>query len=106
MVLLAAHARGVAAIDTLHADFRDLDGLARVADESRADGFTGMLAIHPAQVEVINRAFTPTEAEIAEARAIVAAFAASPDAGVLQVEGRMVDQPHLEQARRLLARAE
>jgi citrate lyase subunit beta/citryl-CoA lyase len=106
LVLLAAHARGVAAIDTLHADFRDLDGLARVADESRADGFTGMLAIHPAQVAVINRAFTPTEAEIAEARAIVAAFAASPDAGVLQMEGRMVDQPHLEQARRLLARVE
>ena len=104
MVLLAAHARGVAAIDTLHADFRDLEGLARVADESRADGFTGMLAIHPAQVEVINRAFTPTEGEIAEARAIVAAFAASPDAGVLQIDGRMVDQPHLEQARRLLAR--
>jgi citrate lyase subunit beta/citryl-CoA lyase len=106
MVLLAAHARGVAAIDTLHADFRDLDGLARVADESRADGFTGMLAIHPVQVEIINRAFTPTQAEIAEARAIVAAFAAQPEAGVLQVEGRMVDQPHLEQARKLLARVE
>ena len=75
-----------------------------MADESRADGFTGMLAIHPAQVEVINRAFTPTEGEIAEARAIVAAFAANPDAGVLQIDGRMVDQPHLEQARRLLAR--
>jgi citrate lyase subunit beta/citryl-CoA lyase len=65
-----------------------------------------MLAIHPAQVEVINRAFTPTEAEVGEARAIVAAFAANPDAGVLQVEGRMVDQPHLEQARRLLDRVE
>jgi citrate lyase subunit beta/citryl-CoA lyase len=105
-VLLAAHARGVAAIDTLHADFRDLDGLDRVAGESRADGFAGMLAIHPAQVEVINRAFAPTEPEIAQARAIVAAFAATPDAGVLQVDGRMVDQPHLAQARNLLARAE
>jgi citrate lyase subunit beta/citryl-CoA lyase len=106
MVLLAAHARGLPAIDTLHADFRDLAGLERVAGESRADGFAGMLAIHPAQVEVINRAFTPTEAEVGEARAIVAAFAANPDAGVLQVEGRMVDQPHLEQARRLLDRVE
>jgi citrate lyase subunit beta / citryl-CoA lyase len=106
MVLLAAHARGVAAIDTLHADFRDLEGLERAANESRADGFTGMLAIHPGQVEVINRAFTPTHAEIAEARAIVAAFAAHPEAGVLQIEGRMVDQPHLAQARRLLDRAE
>ena len=106
MVLLAAHARGVLAIDTLHADFRDIDGLRRIAAESRADGFAGMLAIHPSQVEVINEAFTPTEAEIADARAIVQAFAASPDAGVLQVDGRMVDQPHLEQARRLLERAE
>ena len=106
MVLLAAHARGVLAIDTLHADFRDLEGLERAASESRADGFAGMLAIHPAQVEVINRAFTPTEAELAEARAIVEAFAASPDAGALQLDGRMIDQPHLEQARRLLARAE
>ncbi|WP_305098047.1 HpcH/HpaI aldolase/citrate lyase family protein [Croceibacterium aestuarii] len=102
MVLLAAHARQVLAIDTLHADFRDLDGLRRVAAESRADGFAGMLAIHPSQVEVINAAFTPSDAEIAEARAIVAAFAANPGAGALQLDGRMLDQPHLEQARRLL----
>ncbi len=105
MVLLAAHARQVLAIDTLHADFRDLDGLKRVAAESRADGFAGMLAIHPSQVEVINAAFTPSDAEIAEARAIVAAFAANPGAGALQLDGRMLDQPHLEQARRLLERA-
>lgn len=102
LVLLAAHARGVLAIDTLHADFRDLEGLRRVANDSRADGFAGMLAIHPSQVAVINEAFTPTEEEVAEARRIVEAFSASPDAGVLQVEGRMVDQPHLAQAKRLL----
>lgn len=101
--LLAAHAREVAAIDTLHADFRDLVGLKAVAEASRADGFTGMLAIHPDQVSVINAAFAPSEAEIAEARAIVDLFAANPSAGVLQYEGRMVDQPHLEQARQLLA---
>ena len=106
MVVLAAHARGVLAIDTLHADFRDLDGLRRVANESRADGFAGMLAIHPGQVEVINAAFTPTDEEIAEARAIVAAFAAQPDVGALQLDGKMIDQPHLEQARKLLARVE
>ena len=102
-VLLAAHACKVLAIDTLFADFRDLAGLERVATESRADGFAGMLAIHPDQVPVINAAFLPSEAEIAEARRIVAAFAAEPGAGALQMEGRMLDQPHLEQARRLLA---
>ncbi len=101
--LLAAHARKVAAIDTLHADFRDLAGLKAVAEASRADGFTGMLAIHPDQVSVINQAFAPSEAEIAEARAIVALFAANPAAGVLPFNGRMVDQPHLAQARQLLA---
>lgn len=103
-VLLTAHARGVLAIDTLHTDFRDLESLERIAAESYADGFAGMLAIHPAQVPVINAAFTPGEAEIAEARAIVAAFSANPGAGALQLEGRMIDQPHLEHARRLLER--
>ncbi len=104
LVLLAAHARGVMAIDTLQADFRDVAALERSAAASHADGFSGMLAIHPAQVPIINAAFTPGEAEIAEARAIVNAFSANPDAGALQLDGRMIDQPHLEQARRLLAR--
>jgi citrate lyase subunit beta/citryl-CoA lyase len=102
-VLLAAHACGVAPIDTLHADFRDLAGLERAARESHADGFAGMLAIHPSQVPVINAAFLPSEDEIAEARRIVEAFAAAPGAGALQLDGRMLDQPHLDQARRLLA---
>lgn len=101
-VLLSAHARGVMAIDTLHAEFRDLDGLARIAAESYADGFTGMLAIHPSQVPVINAAFTPSEAQIARARAIVDAFSANPGKGALQLDGQMIDQPHLDQARRLL----
>lgn len=105
-VLLAAHAAGVAAIDTLHADFRDTAGLERVARESHADGFSGMLAIHPSQVPIINAAFTPGEAELAEARAIVDLFAANPGAGALQLDGRMIDQPHLVQARKLLARAD
>jgi citrate lyase subunit beta/citryl-CoA lyase len=101
-VLLAAHACRLLPIDTLYADFRDLAGLERVARESYADGFAGMLAIHPDQVPVINAAFLPGEEEIAEARRIVAAFAAAPSVGALQMEGRMLDQPHLEQARRLL----
>ena len=102
-VLLAAHACEVLPIDTLFADFRDLAGLERAARESYADGFAGMLAIHPDQVPVINAAFMPREEDIAEARRIVAAFAAAPGAGALQMDGRMFDQPHLEQARRLLA---
>ena len=100
--LLAAHARGVMAIDTLHADFADAKGLKRAAEESRADGFSGMLAIHPAQVEVINQAFTASEAELTEARAIVAAFKASPDAGALQIDRRMIDMPHYKLALRVL----
>lgn len=104
-VLLAAHAAGVAAIDTLHDDFRDEAGLERVARAAHADGFAGMLAIHPAQVPVINAGFTPGDAELAEARAIVALFEDNPGAGALQLEGRMIDRPHLALARRLLARA-
>jgi citrate lyase subunit beta/citryl-CoA lyase len=94
----------VLAIDTLHAEFRDLDGLRRSAASSYAEGFSGMLAIHPSQVPVINDAFTPREDEIARAQAIVNAFSANPGAGALQLDGQMIDQPHLEQARRLLER--
>ena len=101
-VLLTAHAAGVPAIDTLHADFRDEAGLARKARAARADGFSGMLAIHPDQVATINAAFTPSEAELAGARAIVAAFAASPGTGVVSLDGNMLDQPHLRLAKRLL----
>jgi len=103
-VLLSAHARGVLAIDTLHAEFRDIEGLRLIAANSYADGFSGMLAIHPSQVPVINEAFTPGADEIAQAHAIVNAFSANPAAGALQLDGRMIDQPHLEQARRLLER--
>jgi len=104
-VLLAAHARGLAPIDTLHADFRDLAALKAIAAASYADGFAGMLAIHPDQVPVINAAFTPDATELAEARAIVGLFAANPGAGALALGGRMVETPHLERARRLLAQA-
>jgi citrate lyase subunit beta/citryl-CoA lyase len=105
LALFAAHAANVPAIETVYPDFRDLDGLAAYAARGARDGFSGMMAIHPDQVAVINRAFTPDGAEIAAARAIVEAFAADPGAGVLAVDGRMVDAPHLTQARRLLERA-
>lgn len=104
-LLLTAHAAGVLPIDTLFAEFKDLTGLARVAAASYADGFAGMLAIHPDQVPVINAAFSPTAEQLAEARAIIAAFAADPGAGTVQLDGRMLDQPHLALAKRLLARA-
>lgn len=100
--LLVAHAKGVWAIDTLHDDFRDGDGTRRAAESARADGFTGMLAIHPSQVPIINTAFAATEAELAEAHAIVGLFAANPYSGTLQYNGRMIDQPHLRMAKQLL----
>lgn len=100
--LLAAHARGGVALETPCADFADLKGLKAMAEAARADGFTGMLAIHPDQVPVINQAFAPSDREAAQARAIVELFAANPGAGALQLDGRMVEQPHLVQARRVL----
>ncbi len=106
LCLLASAAAGVQAIDGVHADFADREGLARELARARRDGFTGKLAIHPDQVEPINAAFTPTESEVAGARRIVAAFAASPDIGVTSVDGKMIDRPHLLQAQRLLAAAE
>lgn len=105
LTLFAAHAAGVPAIETVYPDFRDLDGLAAYAARGRRDGFTGMMAIHPMQVPVINDAFTPSEDEIVHARRVVEAFDASPGAGVLQLDGRMLDAPHLKAARRLLALA-
>ncbi|WP_333571557.1 HpcH/HpaI aldolase/citrate lyase family protein [Sphingomonas sp.] len=106
LALFAAHAAGVSAIETVYPDIADIDGLAGYVARGRRDGFTGMLAIHPAQIDAINGGFTPSEAEIAAAREIVEAFAASPIAGALRLHGKMIDRPHLEQARRLLARAE
>lgn len=104
LALFGAHAAGVPAIETVYPDVRDSDGLERFARRAARDGFTGMMAIHPAQVATINAAFTPTPAQREHARRIVAAFDAAPGAGVLQVDGRMVDAPHLAQARKLLAR--
>ncbi len=105
LCLFGAAAAGVPAIETVYPAFRDIEGLAAYAARGRRDGFTGMMAIHPAQVEVINRAFTPSEAEIVHARGVVAAFEANPAAGALSLEGKMIDRPHLVQAQRTLAAA-
>ncbi|MBB4193117.1 citrate lyase subunit beta/citryl-CoA lyase [Rhizobium aethiopicum] len=105
LTLFAAHAAAVAAIDTIYPDFRDLNGLRAYAGRGRRDGFSGMMAIHPDQVEAINHAFTPDTAEIAWAEKVAAAFAARPDAGVIQLDGRMLDLPHLKLALRILESA-
>jgi citrate lyase subunit beta/citryl-CoA lyase len=105
LCLAGAVAAGVQPVDGVFADFRDEKGLRAEAEAARREGFTGKLAIHPAQVPVINAAFTPSRDEIAHAEAVVAAFEAHPDAGTVSVDGRMADLPHLEQARRVLGRA-
>lgn len=106
LCLLGAAAASVPAIETIMGDFRDLEGLRKRAAQVRRDGYRGMLAIHPAQVAVINEAFTPSEEEIAEAREIVALFEAEPGAGTIGWRKGMLDRPHLSRARQLLAQAE
>lgn len=102
LCLFAAANAGVAAIETLFADFRDPKGLAASCRAARRDGFTGRLAIHPAQVEGINRAFAPSDQDLALARRIVAAFTENPGLGTIGIDGKMYDIPHLKQARRVL----
>ena len=102
--LAAAASARVQPIDTVYADFRNMAGLRQEAEEARRDGFTAKMAIHPAQVAVINAVFTPSPAEIEKARAVVNAFAADPAAGVVGIGGVMYDRPHLRRAEQLLAR--
>jgi citrate lyase subunit beta / citryl-CoA lyase len=104
LCLYAAAAANLPAIETVFIDFRNSEGLRRDTEAARRDGFTGRLAIHPAQVPIINDVFTPTSAEIEKAKAVVAAFAAQPGAGAVGIEGKMYDRPHLVRARALLAR--
>ena len=102
LCLFAAAAAEVAAIDTVYTDFRDVDGLLRYASHAKRDGFSGMLAIHPAQVDVINKAFDPTADELERAALIIRLFDETPGAGTVALDGKMIDRPHLLQARRLL----
>ncbi len=106
MTLLGAATAGVSAIETISGDFRDLEALRTRAEKVRRDGFSGMLAIHPAQVDIINAAFTPSADEIAEAREIVALFEANPGVGAIGWKGGMLDRPHLSRAQRLLAQVQ
>lgn len=104
LTLFAASAAGVLPIETVYPAIRDLEGLATYAQRGARDGFLGMMAVHPDQVPVINAAFTPSEEEVARAQAVVDAFAANPGAGVLTLDGKMIDRPHLIKAQALLAR--
>ena len=106
LTLFAAHGANTAAIDTVFPAIKDEEGLASYAARARRDGFTGMMAIHPSQVGPINAAFTPSADEVARAQAIIDAFAANPGVGVLQVDGKMVDAPHLKQAHHILSLAD
>jgi len=105
LCLLGASAAGVPAIETIQADFRDEAGLRKRATEVRRDGYRGMLAIHPAQVDIINEAFTPSAAELAAAQEIVDLFAANPGVGAIGHKGAMLDRPYLARAQALLALA-
>ena len=100
--LFSAAAAKVPAIETIYADFRNTEGLRRETLDSRRDGFTGRLAIHPAQVPVINEVYTPSAEQIEKAKAVIAAFAAQPGAGAVGIDGKMYDRPHLVRAQRLL----
>ena len=104
LTLFAAHAAGVAAIDTVFPAIADEAGLAAYVARAARDGFTGMLAIHPSQVAIINAGFTPTSEQVTHAQSVVDAFAANPGTGVLQVDGKMLDAPHLKAALAVLAR--
>ncbi len=105
LTLFAAHAAGVPAIETVYPSVRDMEGLAAYAARGRRDGFSGMLAIHPAQIPVMHAAFSPSFAEIAHAQEVVAAFDANPGVGALQLNGKMIDGPHLKQALAVLQQA-
>lgn len=106
LCLFGAVAAQTAPIDTVYTNYRDLDGLASECREAERDGFTAKMAIHPAQVAIINEVFTPSEDAIAQARRIVDAFSASGDKGVIGLDGEMLDRPHLKRAQRTLQRAE
>jgi citrate lyase subunit beta/citryl-CoA lyase len=105
-MLLAAKAAGVQAIETLYVDYRDDDGLRVSCRAAAQEGFTGRIAIHPAQVAIINECFVPSAADLEYAQGVVAAFSANPGAGTVGLNGKMLDIPHLKQAQQVIAAAE
>ncbi len=106
LCIAGAAAAAVPAVDTVYVDFRNSDGFRRECEDACRDGFAGKMAIHPAQVPIINEVFTPSASAVAHARAVIDAFAAAPGAGVVGIGGVMYDRPHLVRANQLLARAE
>ncbi|HHK75053.1 MAG TPA: CoA ester lyase, partial [Rhizobiales bacterium] len=106
LCLMGARAADLDPIDGIFADFRDMEGLRKSCEEALRDGFTGKLAIHPAQLEIINGVFTPSSEDIHAAKAIIKAFEAAGNAGVIGFEGKMLDRPHLLRARKLIKRAQ
>jgi citrate lyase subunit beta / citryl-CoA lyase len=105
LCLAGAASAGVPAIDTVFTDIHDREAFRRECGAARRDGFSGKMAIHPTQIPIINEAFTPSREAVTRAKAVVDAFAANPDAGVVAISGVMVDKPHLARARRILDRA-
>jgi citrate lyase subunit beta/citryl-CoA lyase len=105
LTLLGAAAAGVDAVDSVFTNFRDMAGLEAECRMARRDGFVAKMAIHPAQVPVINEAFTPSQEAIDKAKAVIEAFKANPGAGVVGVNGEMIDRPHQLRAERLIARS-
>jgi citrate lyase subunit beta / citryl-CoA lyase len=105
LCIFAAQAADAAAIDTVFTAFRDMDALRAECEAARRDGFVGKMAIHPAQVPVINEVFTPSPATVERARRIVKLFADNPGMGVVGLDGEMLDKPHLKRAERILAAA-
>jgi citrate lyase subunit beta / citryl-CoA lyase len=105
LCLAGARAAGVEPIDAVYVDIKDLDGLREEALAARRDGFAGKAVIHPSHVDVVNAAFAPSAAEVEWARRVLAAYAAAPDAGVLTIDGQMIDRPHLRQAQQIVAAA-
>jgi citrate lyase subunit beta/citryl-CoA lyase len=104
LTLLAAHAAGVPAIDTIFTTFRDEAGLRASSSAAFAEGFCGRMAIHPAQVDAINESFSPSDEQLARAHRVVAAFRSAADAGAVGLDGTMLDLPHLKQAQAMLDR--
>ncbi len=103
--LIAAGALGVPAIDTPYPDHSDPAGLQRESAAAAADGFAGKILIHPAQIDIVNAAFTPSPEQVLWAERVNAAFTANPDSGVFALDGKMIDRPHWKLAQRLLAAA-
>jgi citrate lyase subunit beta/citryl-CoA lyase len=105
LCLAAAASAGIEPCNTVFTDYKDDAGLEQAALGARRAGFTCMMAIHPNQVDTINRVFSVGEKELDWARRVVAAFESNPDTGVVGLDGIMLDKPHYTQAKRLIARA-